>query len=266
MNKNIKKIYVQIKRLLNPKTSTPNNKFILLYQPQIDINTRRIIGAEALIRQIDHNNNLILPIHFIPQAEENNSIQSIDLWVVSEACKQAILIQSICNKEIKISINLSAKTFSNNAIISKIAKKIKESISKKLKIVIELTETTVIRDTEKAIESINLFHNCGIEVALDDFGSGYSSLSYLQDLPIDYIKLDKKLIDHITESEKGEIISENIISMAQKMKIKVIAEGIENENQLLKLEKIGCNYGQGYYISKPITLNDFILKLKLIND
>lgn len=161
---------------------------------------------------------------------------------------------------------MSAKTFSNTETISKISNNIKKSISKKLKIVIELTETSVIGDTEKAIQSINLFHNCGIEVALDDFGSGYSSLSYLQDLPIDYIKLDKKFIDRITESEKGKIIAENIIIMANKMKIKVIAEGIENEGQLLKLEKIGCNYAQGYYISKPLTLNDFILKLKLSNN
>lgn len=266
MTKTIKQLYDQIKKLLKIKKPTSKNKFILLYQPQIDINTRKIIGAEALIRKIDHNNNLILPIHFIPQAEENDSIQSIDLWVISEVCKQVIFIQSTCNTEIKISINLSAKTFSNTETISKISNNIKKSISKNLKIVIELTETSVVGDTEKAIQSINLFHNCGIEVALDDFGSGYSSLSYLQDLPIDYIKLDKKFIDRITESEKGKIIAENIIIMANKMKIKVIAEGIENEGQLLKLEKIGCNYAQGYYISKPLTLNDFILKLKLSNN
>ena len=239
----------------NMRKALKNNEYELYYQPKIDLQTSQIIGVEALIRWISPTKGLIPPDVFIPLAEENGFIVELGKWITNEAIEQYVRWKEK-GIDINISINVSAKQLSNIKFVNQVIDKIKENNITPNKIDIEITEYMFIQDSQNTFNNLNTLHNFGVSISLDDFGTGYSSLSYLKKFPIDYLKIDKAFLDDYN-SKDGSVFLETIVKLGQMLNIRVIAEGVEKEEQLKYLKSISCNQAQGYYFSKPLDIKDF---------
>lgn len=237
------------------RNALKNNNYKLFYQPKVCIETSKIIGAEALTRWIHPEKGFIAPSEFIPLAEENGFIIKLGDWIIDEALNQHLDWK---NKsiDIAISINISAKQFLKKDFAENLIKKIEEKSIIPNKIILEITEYILIDNSNKVYSSLKKLHDFGIKISLDDFGTGYSSLSYLRKYPIDYLKIDKSFVDE-TYSKNGKIFIETIVKMGQMLNMKIVAEGVENSNQVEYLKSISCDLYQGYYFSKPLSAKDF---------
>lgn len=237
------------------RNALKNNDYKLFYQPKVCIETSKIISAEALIRWIHPEKGFIAPSEFIPLAEENDFILKLGDWIINEALNQHLDWK---NKgiDIAISINISAKQFLEKDFAENLIKKIEEKSIIPNKIILEITEYILIDNSNKVYSSLKKLHDFGIKISLDDFGTGYSSLSYLRKYPIDYLKIDKSFVDE-TYSKNGKIFIETIVKMGQMLNMKIVAEGVENSNQVEYLKSISCDLYQGYYFSKPLSAKDF---------
>jgi diguanylate cyclase (GGDEF)-like protein len=239
----------------NMKEAFKNNEFRLYYQPKVDINTGKIIAAEALIRWISPSKGIISPDSFIPIAEENGFILELGEWIINTAIKQQKLFVEK-GIDIGISINLSPKQLLSDNFTQNLIKSIEHNEVNPTSIDVEITENLFYKYNDKNIKILNAIHDKGISISLDDFGTGYSSLSYLKDFPIDYLKIDKSFIDDFN-TERGRVFIETIVKMGQTLKMEIIAEGVETFEQLEYLKSIGCDQYQGYYKSKPLCSKDF---------
>lgn len=239
-------------------------EFILHYQPQVDIKTGRIVGAEALIRWMHPERGLISPVDFIPLAEETGLILSIGDWVMRTACAQQQAWVSEGYDALRVSVNLSIKQLRQNTIIELInrLKASKEIDTNYLEL--ELTESAIMQDAVENIKLLNTIKGMGIRLSIDDFGTGYSSLSYLQRLPLDTLKIDRSFINDIATDPDSAAIVKAIISMSRSLHLQVVAEGVETEQQLAFLREHGCDVMQGYYFSKPVPPDEFT-KLVIMN-
>lgn len=237
------------------RNALKNNNYKLFYQPKVCIETSKIIGAEALTRWIHPEKGFIAPSEFIPLAEENGFIIKLGDWIIDEALNQHLDWK---NKsiDIAISINISAKQFLKKDFAENLIKKIEEKSIIPNKVILEITEYILIDNSNKVYSSLKKLHDFGIKISLDDFGTGYSSLSYLRKYPIDYLKIDKSFVDE-TYSKNGKIFIETIVKMGQMLNMKIVAEGVENSNQVEYLKSISCDLYQGYYFSKPLSAKDF---------
>ncbi len=238
-----------------------NKEFILEYQPKIDLQLRKITGAEALVRWKPQNGSTIYPNEFIPIFEKNGFIHNLDLFVFEEVCKFMVENKELCS-HIKIAVNLSPYTLSNSEIINEIlALTVKYNISP-LKFELEVVES-VIDDMplSELIQKINEFKEHGFSIALDDFGSGASSLNRFGLLPLDVIKFDKKFIDNL-DNERIAYTVKNFISNSKELNLITVAEGIETKEQLALIEESHCDIAQGYLFSRPLSKEIFIQKLK----
>ncbi|MFL0196691.1 EAL domain-containing protein [Clostridium sp. WILCCON 0269] len=232
-----------------------NNEFILYYQPQVDVKTRKAVSFEALIRWKSPKLGWVMPLEFIGLAEETGLIVPIGEWVLKTACMQ--------NKTWKdkgyiydfISINVSPIQLKDRNFLNIIKKVLKETELKSQFLEIEITESVMMESLEGNLKVINELKNMGIRVALDDFGSGYSSLNYLKSIPINTLKIDKTFIDGICKDSYKDIITDQIIKLAHRMELEVVAEGVEGEEQIQSLEGKNCNKIQGYYFGKPMPSN-----------
>lgn len=228
------------------------------FQPIMELNTKQIKKCETLARWQQKNGDFIAPIEFIRLAEETGLINQIDLFMLEESSK--LLVEM--NTTIELSINVSPRLFhtKDNALehwITSIKK-----ISKSVNLTIEITERLLTEDSEKVLTILNQCKNMGIKVAIDDFGTGYSSLNYLLTFPIDQIKIDRSFIKNIGIDSSSEILIETILTMAKRLGIKVVAEGIETQEQLIYLRKHHCDFGQGYLLGKPMNKENFHSLLK----
>lgn len=239
-----------------------NQEFFLHFQPRVDASTGNIVSAEALLRWRHPEWGIVSPREFIPLAEENGLILEIGDWVFQQVC---YFIKSWEQKKlslIPISINISAQRFLKNNLIETIKEVFKETkINPKL-IEFEITETTLIQHEEAASSAIQSLKEMGISIALDDFGTGYSSLTYLKQYPIDTIKIDRSFIRNISVFGKDEMIVKSIIFLAKGLQMKVVAEGVETNEQLSFLRQQECNEIQGYLFSKPVAEEEFQSLLK----
>lgn len=232
------------------------NEFKIFMQPKFDIKTEKIVGAEALIRR-EKNNRLIMPNEFIKEYEEIGIITKLDMFVLESICKKLKKWKEKEYNLIPISINESRKVLYDKNHINDLKNMIdKYNINPNL-IELELTETAVVEDIEKAKQAEKDVHKLGFIVSMDDFGVGYSSFYMLKNINIDILKIDKTFSDEVLEDNRGKIIIETIIEMAKKLKIKTVAEGIEKKEQIEYLRKIGCDMVQGYYYEKPINIKEF---------
>lgn len=232
------------------------DEFELYYQPQININNNEIIGLEALIRWKHPELGLISPGKFIPIAEQTGLIHTIGEWVLRTVCKQNKLWQDAGIAKIPVAVNLSVRQFQDPKIVE-IIEGILESTGLEPKYLeLEITESIAMFDTAYVIETLSAFRSKGIIIAIDDFGTEYSSLNYLKKLPVDRIKIAMPFIQGIDVSEKDEAITKTIIVLAKSMGLRVIAEGVETENQLNFLSARMCDEVQGYYYYKPMPLNE----------
>ena len=229
-------------------------QFYLVYQPQYRLCNKKLIGAEALIRWNHPAEGYISPSEFIPIAERTGQIYRLEKWIIKKALEQKMLWEKQGFTDIQMSINLSTKTLTSDVNFTEWEQILSGYDVDFSKIVIEITETADIMDMKNVIDRLNRLKKKGIRIALDDFGTGYSSLNYLKTFPIDIIKLDRSFINAITEGEVDTLLIKNILKLAGDLKYEVIAEGIENIEQMLILVGYNCENGQGFFLSKPLSV------------
>jgi len=240
------------------RSAVVNHEFVLFYQPLVELPNGRIHKAEALIRWQHPQGGLVLPDQFISIAESSGLIHDIGNWVFFEAARQVKEWQQQLSADFQISINKSPIQFQrDDAPCYHWINYLQEANLSNKSIVIEITESLFLDISGVALAQLNEFQNAGIEISLDDFGTGFSSLSYLQKMDIDYLKIDRSFVRNLTEDSTDFTLCKAIIHMAHALGIKVIAEGIETLEQRDLLLKLECDYGQGYLFSKPVPALDF---------
>jgi diguanylate cyclase (GGDEF)-like protein/PAS domain S-box-containing protein len=247
------------------KDAIKNQSFILHYQPKIDLQTQQIIGFEALIRWKHPKLGLIPPNDFIPIAEKCGVIIPMTEWICHEVGQAYDRFRQEGYTNISIAVNISAKHFQTRRLIDLIEATIHNSSIGYQHLELEVTESALMEDLETAKEQLHALHQLGIKVALDDYGTGYSSLAYLKHLPIDILKIDKSFINGLANDPKDRAIVETTIKMAHSLGMKTVAEGVEEAEQITYLEEMGCNYIQGYFYAPPLSEEDAMKLLKTYN-
>jgi len=228
------------------------SEFILHYQPLIDINTNRIIAVEALVRWIHPQKGLIPPLKFIELAEETGLIIDIGAWVLRTACAQNKAWQKAGLPKVRIAVNLSSHQFRHKDIVQIVSDALKSTKLSPQYLELELTESSIMGNTEIYLRAMNSLKALGINLSIDDFGTGYSSLSYLKRFPVSKLKIDRSFVKDLPEDTDDGAIVLAIIAMAQQLKLSVIAEGVETQEQLDFLKKHQCKEAQGYFFSRPV--------------
>ncbi|MCB1824594.1 MAG: EAL domain-containing protein [Candidatus Competibacteraceae bacterium] len=240
-------------------------EFVLHYQPQIDLNTRRLIGAEALIRWQHPKRGLIPPITFIPIAEETGLINAIGEWTLRTACAQNRRWQAAGLPTMPVAVNLSAKQWLQPHLENQVIDALQAAGLAPQWLELEITESLLMRDTEKMIETMHRLQVSGVQFAVDDFGIGYSSLSYLKRFPINRLKIDQSFVRDIPVDPDDTAIATAIIQMGKSLRLNVVAEGVESTEQLDFLRERGCDAAQGYYFSKPLPAEAFVQYYKRLS-
>ncbi|NNU94278.1 EAL domain-containing protein [Geobacillus sp. NFOSA3] len=239
-------------------------EFELYYQPQLDVKTKQIRAVEALIRWNHPEKGFISPGMFIPLAEESGLITPISDWIMMQACEHLKQLQ-LRFPYIKMSINISPIYFQQIDFIEKLQKTIESVNVNPRSIELELTESAVMPHAEKSVERLTMLKTMGISIAIDDFGTGFSSLSYLHRFPIDILKIDRSFIKQLSRYREESAIVNAIIMMAHSLQIRVVAEGVETKKQYQILEKQSCDFVQGYYVSKPLSISELYEFLDMWN-
>jgi EAL domain-containing protein (putative c-di-GMP-specific phosphodiesterase class I) len=230
-------------------------EFVLYYQPEVELTTRKIIGLEALIRWNHPERGLIPPMDFIPLAEETGLILPIGDWGLSEACNQ---IQAWSSQDPRIStlrvcVNLSARQFAREGLADHVETLLLQTGISSRQLGLEMTESSLIPNVNTALHVLGSLRRLGISLLMDDFGTGYSSLNHLHSFPFDALKIDRSFVGRITESEQSLQIVRTILELARVLGMDVVAEGIETVEQYQVLLKLGCRFGQGYLFARPMT-------------
>ncbi|SEQ85520.1 PAS domain S-box-containing protein/diguanylate cyclase (GGDEF) domain-containing protein [Amphritea atlantica] len=234
-----------------------DQQFIVHYQPQIDKRSN-IIGAELLLRWKHPERGMVRPDEFIPLAEETGLILKVGRWVLETACKQLkVWADQPYFQNLNLAVNVSQCQFREDDFTDQVRQILEETGAPPKRLKLELTESLLIDDIECSINKMHSLRALGVEFSLDDFGTGYSSLSYLTQLPLEQLKIDRSFISTLPDSHNDAVVVQTIITMAQSLKLSVIAEGVENEAQKQFLEQHGCTNYQGYLFSKPITVTEF---------
>lgn len=240
------------------RNALKNNELELVYQPQINVQTRQIVGVEALLRWNHPQRGLLSPNYFIEQAEESHIIDQLSEWVLNRVAVDLFSNKIFLESQIKVSINLSAtdirhKEFPENLIYFTEKYGIDPS-----RLEIEITENMFMNDIQACTHKLQVLSNRGVSIAIDDFGTGYSSLNYLRELPVHTVKIDYSFISEIEHSKKGAALVAAIVGMAQGLGIDIIAEGVENSAQSDYLESLNCYIMQGFLFSEPVAVSEFL--------
>jgi len=239
------------------RTAIERKEFILYYQPQIDIETERIIGAEALLRWYQPELGLIPPSEFIPIAEETGLIVPLGEWVIQSSCAQCKTWLEEGLSPLRVTVNLSARQFHQTDLTELVAGKLRETQLSSSHLGLEITESSVMHNPEYAVSVLQKLKNMGVLLSVDDFGTGYSSLSYLKRFPIDVLKVDRSFVQNITTDLNDAAITTAIIGMAHSLELQAVAEGVETEEQLDFLRSLSCDAVQGYLYSRPVPAVEF---------
>jgi EAL domain-containing protein (putative c-di-GMP-specific phosphodiesterase class I) len=251
-------MHAQVVRRLHLETdlrlAIERNELQLYYQPILEIRTYEIVGFEALLRWHHPTQGNISPADFIPIAEETGLIIPLGRWILSEACHQMQrwTAQFPTGSLRYMSVNLSGRELLQPAIIDQIAQTLAETGLEPHHLKLEVTESSLITNTEVAGERLKQLSNTGIQLSLDDFGTGYSSLSYLHRFPVNHLKIDRSFVKGLCDNEESLKITESIVVLAHSLNMQVIAEGVETEAQLQRLRDLNCEYLQGFLFSPAI--------------
>lgn len=229
--------------------------FTLSYQPKLNLKNGETKAVEALIRWIDPVLGFVPPDEFIQIAEHAGLIGQVTKWVVKRAIADAKTLKE-SGHEVCVAINLSARDLTNETLLDEIQSELSKVGLSNSMLSFEITESDLVKDTDKAVEHLQAFKQAGFELAIDDFGTGYSSMAYLKSFPVNYLKIDKSFVLDLASNNNDKDIVETILQLAQKFDLQVIAEGVEDKQSLSFLRQAGCEYAQGYYMSRPIPLND----------
>ena len=240
-------------------------EFILYYQPEVDLATRRIAGLEALIRWQHPDRGLVPPMDFIPVAEESGMILPIGDWGLAEACRQIQLWkqEDPRHASLRVCVNLSARQFLREGLADHVESLLEQSGTSSRQLGLEMTESSLIPNVNTALEVLGGLHTLGISLSMDDFGTGYSSLSHLHSFPFDVLKIDRSFIGRMTENDQAQQIVRTIVELARVLGMDVVAEGIETREQYRLLRQMGCRYGQGFLFAKPLPASDVSKLLRL---
>jgi len=234
-----------------------NDELVLYYQPKINLETDRISGVEALVRWQHPEHGFLPPDEFIPMAERTGLIKLLSIWVLKEALGQA---EKWHNKNLKlnIAINLSPTTFLDSDLPDLIIGMLSIYDIPAEYVILEITESSMIKDPDLAMEILNRLTKRGLKISIDDFGTGYSSLAYLKKLPVSEIKIDKSFVSDMLKNDNDAVIVKSIIDLGHNLSLNVVAEGVEDKKTAARLKTLGCDVLQGYYFSKPLSNKDFL--------
>jgi EAL domain-containing protein (putative c-di-GMP-specific phosphodiesterase class I) len=227
-------------------------QFVVYYQPQLALDSSRVIGMEALVRWNHPQRGLVRPGEFIGLAEDIGLIAPLTAWVLQSACRQHRDWQDRGLTGMQLSVNLSPVQFRERGVELLIERVLAESGLAASSLDIELTENAVIENSQTATASLRYLHQLGVTLSIDDFGTGYSSLSYVKRLPVQRLKIDQSFVQNLEHSANDEVIVRAIINLGHSLGLKVIAEGVETEGQLGRLRRFGCDEAQGNLISPPL--------------
>jgi diguanylate cyclase (GGDEF)-like protein/PAS domain S-box-containing protein len=229
------------------------SEFVLHYQPQVDLRTGRVFAVETLVRWQHPTLGLLSPLKFIPLAEETGLIVQLGDWVLHEACRRNKAWQDAGLPPINISVNVSARQFSEKSLIDRVINATHESGMAARYLELEITEGLIMRDVDQAVVTMKELQQLGVQLAIDDFGTGYSSLNALKTFPVARLKIDKSFINNLATDDSDKAVAAAVISLGQKLNLRVIAEGVETIEQVAILRDNNCDECQGYYFSKPVS-------------
>jgi EAL domain-containing protein (putative c-di-GMP-specific phosphodiesterase class I) len=241
-----KKLEQELRRAIN------NDEFVLVYQPQYELQSGRLSGLEALLRWNHPERGMVSPGEFIPMLEETNLILPAGNMVLRKAANQAKRWQDAGLQPPRIAVNLSARQLYSKDLLEEVAQSVRESGLSPDRLVIELTETAVMRNMDIARKNLQALQDLGMRIALDDFGKGYSTLHVLTRIPVDVVKIDRSFIQGIPEDKEKAALVEAILTMAHGLDKRVVAEGIEHAGQNRWLIRMGCDHVQGFHFSYPL--------------
>ena len=236
-----------------------NEELRLHYQPKVDAASGCLVGMEALVRWMHPERGMISPVEFIPVAEDTGMIVAIGRWVLREACRQNAAWQQAGLRPLRVAVNLSARQFRSDNLPDEIEAALAETGLPASSLELEITESMVMEDPERVIKLLEKMRSRGIHLSLDDFGTGHSSLAYLKRFPIDCVKIDRAFIKDTPENTDDVAIARTIVAMAKALDLTTVAEGVETAEQLELLKAMGCDQIQGYFFSRPLSAEDFMV-------
>jgi diguanylate cyclase (GGDEF)-like protein len=232
-----------------------NEELVLHYQPQIDVQSGRLVGVEALTRWEHPQRGLIMPDEFVPIAEHTGLVTPMTRYVLDKALEQLAIWRRQGMEDISVAVNLCARSFLDGQLLEDIPELLEEHDVNAKQLALEITESMIVGDPERARSVLEQLSQLGISLAIDDFGTGYSSLAYLRHLPVDEIKIDKSFVLHMADNDSDEILVRSIIDLAHNLKMRAVAEGVEAASSMLRLGELGCDVAQGYHISRPLPVD-----------
>lgn len=244
------------------RRSIETGGFQLYYQPKVDLRTGHLLGAEALLRWRHDDYTFVSPAKFVPVAEETGLIVELGEWVLQEGCRATQGWNKAGFPDLKIAVNLSPRQFRDSALIDRIAGVLRRTGLNPANLELEITESGLMDEVDNVLTLLDRLKGLGVTVAIDDFGTGYSSLSYLKRFPLDVLKIDKSFVNGLPGDQGNIAISTAIIAMAKSLHLKIVAEGVETEEQRKFLVDYGCDIGQGYLFGKPMSWDDFDLLVR----
>jgi predicted signal transduction protein with EAL and GGDEF domain len=236
------------------RKAVANEEFVVHYQPIVNVYSGEIVGVESLVRWQHPTNGLLAPAEFIPFAEEIGLIDEIDDFVLRQACQQVRQWQDegCAHADFLVSVNLSAREIIDPEVHLRVATALGESGLDARNLILEITESAVMRDVDAAVRNLHLLKQLGASIAIDDFGTGYSSFSHLELMPIDILKVDRSFVANVARDDLQPNLSSAIVQLAQTLGLTTIAEGVEHADQADRLAQIGCTLAQGYHLGRPI--------------
>ena len=240
------------------RTAIDQRQFEVYYQPIVNLNSGCVVGLEGLVRWNHPKHGLILPLDFIPVAEETGLIVPLGRWILEEACEKTYEWQTRYGygDGLSISVNIGSRQFQDDSLVEVVEMALAISGLPPQSLILEITESTMLTNTDAVIKKLTELKRLGVRFAIDDFGTGYSSLSYLQRFPVDILKIDKSFVEKITPDNEGAVVAKAIITMSDTLHLKTIAEGIETSGQENQLRGLGCELGQGFHFAKPLPTAD----------
>jgi diguanylate cyclase (GGDEF)-like protein len=233
-------------------------QFTLFYEPQVDVRSGQIVGAEALLRWRRPDRGIVEPSDFLARAEENGLIVPINEWVLREACREAKSWPRRGYPPLRISVNLSPIQFRKQSVPLLVTRILAETGLEPWRLDLELTENIVMQDAEAVARDLQQLRDLGVKISIDDFGTGYSSLTYVKQFPVDRLKIDQCFIRDLARDPSDAVIVRAIVSLAHSLELDVVAEGVETREQMQLLRFEGCHEMQGYYLAKPMPANEFL--------
>ena len=236
-------------------------EFVLRYQPEVDLRSGRTVGVEALVRWQHPERGLVSPSEFVPLAEETGLIVPIGRWVLGEACHKARVLRGRLPGGVgeagevppTIFVNLSVRQFRHRGLVEEVAEALREAGLEPEALALEITESAVMGDAPEAVVTLRGLKALGVGLAVDDFGTGYSSMNYLKRFPVDHLKVDRSFVSGLGRSREDEAIVSGVVGLAHALGLGVIAEGVETESQLARLQEMGCETAQGYHFAEPLS-------------